>query len=69
MKPQKTPSYTQRHERVIESLASEAHAPVEEVRSVYESELQRVKQGARVQDFVPALAHRHARQKLKRRQR
>lgn len=67
MKQRKNASESDKHERAIEALAAEAEAPVEEVRSVYESELNKVKQGARVQDFVPTLAHRRARQALKRR--
>ena len=69
MKPSKEMTEAQKHDRAIEALASEAHAPVEEVKTLYESELAKVKEGARVQDFVPALAHRHARQALKRRRR
>lgn len=58
---------SEKHERAIESLASEADLPIEEVRSVYEAELKKVKHGARVDDFVATLAHRRARHVLKRR--
>ena len=69
MKLYKDITEAQKHERAIESLASESHAPVEEVKTLYETELEKVKERARVPDFVPTLAHRHARQALKRRRR
>jgi len=68
MKARET-SDARKHERAIESLASETRAPVEEVKTVYETELEKVKQRARVPDFVPTLAHRHTRQALKRKRR
>src|SRR5689334_12095245 len=45
MKPSKEMTEARKHDRAIEALASEAHAPVEEVKTLYESELAKVKEG------------------------
>jgi len=69
MKLYKDPAEAEKHQRAIESLAAETHAPVEEVRSVYEGELEQIKAAARVEDFIPTLTHRRTRAQLKRRRR
>jgi hypothetical protein len=57
------------HRRAIESLAEHEHAEVDEVAAVYEAELAQIKAVARIDDFVPAFAHRRTLMALRRRDR
>jgi hypothetical protein len=54
------------HLRAIEGVAKDLHRPVEEVRSLYETELAALRQEARVKDFLSVLASRYVRLQLKR---
>jgi hypothetical protein len=54
------------HWRAIEGVARDMQRPVEEVRSLYESELAALRQEARVKDFLSVLASRYVRLQLKR---
>lgn len=55
------------HRRAIESLAQQEQAPVDDVRMVYEAELESMKSYARVEQFLPTLARRRALAVLRRR--
>lgn len=48
----------------IEALAEELSRPLSEVKNAYESELARLKQTARVTDYLPLFASRRAREAL-----
>jgi hypothetical protein len=51
----------------IELLARETQRPVDEVRDVYESEFARLKQDAKINDYLVLFASRRARDVLERR--
>ena len=53
------------HEDAIESLVEEKQLPEDVVRSVYEKELEQLKPGARVKDFLVLFAVRKARNALR----
>jgi hypothetical protein len=53
------------HEAAIDSLASEMHRPVAEIKPQYERELVRLQDGARVRDFLSVCATRHLREALR----
>jgi len=55
------------HRAVVDSLARELELPVEQVESVYLSEVTKLESGARVKTFVSVLAAGNARAKLRRR--
>lgn len=48
----------------IEELARESSLPVEEVKEVYENELARLRDGARITDFLILFASRRTRDTL-----
>ena len=54
-----------RHQSAIHALATEMHASVAEVQGLYESELTRLKSGARIKDFLPDFISRKVRRDLK----
>lgn len=51
---------------VIHQLARETQRPVEEVRTVYERQLERLESRAKVTTFVELLARRKTREQLRR---
>jgi hypothetical protein len=53
-----------KHRDAIEALAEELSRPVSEVKDAYESEFARLKQGARVTDYLALFASRRAREAL-----
>jgi alanine dehydrogenase len=53
-----------KHRDAIEALAEELSRPVSEVKDAYESEFARLKQGARVTDYLALFASRKAREAL-----
>jgi hypothetical protein len=53
-----------KHDSAIRSLAHELQAPPGKVRLVYEEELERIRVGARVTDFLVVLVRRSARECL-----
>lgn len=53
-----------KHREAIEALAEELSRPVSEVKDAYESEFARLKQGARVTDYLALFASRKAREAL-----
>ena len=60
--PARTPSV---HDEAIQLLAAETRLPTEVVRSVFESQLVRLKDGARVKDFLVLFAMRRTRGALR----
>jgi hypothetical protein len=60
-----TPARTPSLHEAIQSLAAETRSPAEVVRRVYESEFARLKDGARVNDFLVLLAMRRTRVTLR----
>ena len=57
-----------KHRDVIEALAQELSCPLSEAKDAYESELARLKQTAKVTDYLALFASRRAREALARRQ-
>ena len=55
------------HRKAIEALAAELSCPVSEVEDAYESEFARLKETARVTDYLALFASRRAREVLVRR--
>ena len=55
------------HERDIESLAREAHVPLDDVARLYASELAALTAGARITSFLPILTTRKVRAILRQR--
>ena len=53
----------------IEALARETSRPVEEVRQIYEGEFARLRDGARITDFLILFASRRTRDALAQRRR
>lgn len=53
-----------RHREAIEALAEELSRPLDEVKDAYESEFARLKQTARVTDYLALFASRRAREAL-----
>lgn len=49
----------------MKALAESLHRPLEEVQEIYQQQLDRLASGARVQNFVGALAIRHTRSILR----
>jgi hypothetical protein len=49
----------------VRELAQQTNTPIEEARAVYERELAALEADARVTMYVPVLAKRHARERLK----
>jgi hypothetical protein len=60
--PARTPSVP---DEAIQSLAAETRLPAEVVRSVFEGELVRLKDGARIKDFLVLFAMRGTRRLLR----
>jgi hypothetical protein len=56
-----------KHRKAIEALATELSCPVSEVEDAYESEFARLKETARVTDYLALFASRRAREVLVRR--
>jgi hypothetical protein len=54
------------HVDAIDALVAETDRPLEEVAEVYMRELARLREGARVQDYLMLLTSRHVRQALRR---
>ncbi len=52
------------HSQSIKALAEEIGCPVEEVNTVYVSELQKLKSSARIQDYLHVLARKKVRDAL-----
>jgi len=63
----KTDDERRQHRRAIETVAHDVKRPVEEVQSLYESELASLGRGARVRDFLSVLASRQVRLSLRQR--
>jgi len=57
------------HAGAIESLVAEMHLPPDVVRDAYEHELDRLKPGARVKDYLLLFTVRNTREILRRRRR
>lgn len=57
------------HRTVVDGLARELDMPVDEVESVYLSEVSRLEAGARITTFVSVLAAGSARSRLRRHRR
>ena len=57
-----------KHREAIEALAQELSCPVSEAKDAYESELARLKEIARVTDYLALFASRRAREALVKRQ-
>ena len=53
------------HASMIEALAAELHRPIDKVRGVYEDEMVRLKANAKVKTFLPVLAARCTREKVR----
>jgi len=53
------------HEAAIEALAKEMRRSVSEIKQHYEREFSRLKDGARVRDFLSVCATRHTRATLR----
>lgn len=53
-----------RHREAIEALAEELSRPLDEVKDAYESEFARLKQTAKVTDYLALFASRRAREAL-----
>jgi hypothetical protein len=53
-----------KHREAIEALAEELSRPMEEIKDVYESEFARLKQTARVTDYLALFASRRVREAL-----
>jgi hypothetical protein len=49
---------------IIESIASETHRPIEEVKRVYDDQFARLKSGARITDYLVLFAARRTRAAL-----
>ncbi len=56
-----------RHDAAISSLVRETHRPESEIRTLYEQELVRLENGARVRDYLHICAIRHIRETLRHR--
>jgi Protein of unknown function (DUF3562) len=54
------------HVDAIDALVVETDRPVEEVAEIYMRELTRLREGARIQDYLVLLTSRHVRQALRR---
>ena len=55
-----------RHLRLVEEMAAELGADIDEVREIYQHELDRLRADATVLDYLPVLASRHTREILHR---
>jgi alanine dehydrogenase len=51
-------------QNAIEALAREMSRPVEEVKDIYEGEFARLREGARIHDYLILFASRHTRDVL-----
>ncbi len=56
---------TARHDAAISSLVRETHRSESEIRTLYEQELMRLENGARVRDYLHVCAIRHIRETLR----
>lgn len=54
------------HVDAIDALVAETDRPLEEVAEIYMRELARLREGARVQDYLMLLTSRHVRRALRR---
>jgi hypothetical protein len=54
------------HADAIDALVAETNQPLEEVAEIYMHELARLREGARVQDYLMLLTSRHVRRALRR---
>jgi hypothetical protein len=54
-----------RHAHAIQTLARDMGIPVEEVNQLYEQELEKLKEYARVKDFLPLIVSRRVKDLLK----
>ena len=50
-----------KHQRHIETLASEVHRPIDEVAPVYDDIYSRLKETAEIKDYLPVFAWRRTR--------
>jgi Protein of unknown function (DUF3562) len=53
------------HDAIISTIAQESHHPVPIVRRVYEAELTRLKESARITDYLVLFAYRRTRDALR----
>lgn len=54
-----------RHERATEMLARDTGVPVEEISQLYQQELEKLKEGARIKDFLTLFVSRRVKELLK----
>lgn len=53
------------HSAAIEALALEMHRPISEIKPHYDREMRRLRDGARVHEFLSVCAARHTREALR----
>jgi Protein of unknown function (DUF3562) len=53
------------HIQTIKALAEEIDCPIEEVNNIYASTLESLKASARIQDYLPVLAGKKVRDKMR----
>jgi hypothetical protein len=54
-----SPTEEARHLKAIQRLASEVGSDIAAVKAIYETELARLQDGARLRDYLPLLTARH----------
>jgi hypothetical protein len=60
------PAVEPSHVDAIDALVAETNRPMEEIAEIYMRELARLREGARIQDYLVLLTSRHVRQALQR---
>ena len=52
------------HDSAIESIAVQYHMDKQEIRAIYEAEMDKLKLGCRIKSFLPVLCVRHVKERL-----